>query len=151
MALTLITSNEPRSRKFNIPYLERHKKPPILDELMHVASTSLIGTPNSGYFIPRTPATLHLMSPYENHLIQMNTNLQDVNFRNAKPRNSPSYLNVAAPHHKKQWKDKDKKTHHKKDKAITIVQDAASPKKSQEIVSKQKDNGCIELDDSVCD
>ncbi|CAG8589160.1 10354_t:CDS:2, partial [Gigaspora rosea] len=97
-----------------------------------------------------------------------------------------SYLNVAAPHHKKQWEDKDKKAReylsdqikdtptekelldctdkyvvdnvtkkvekdHKKDKAITIVQDAASPKKSQEIVSKQKDNGCIELDDSVCD
>ncbi|KAF0502491.1 serine/threonine protein kinase [Gigaspora margarita] len=39
---------------------------------------------------------------------------------------------------------------HKKDKAITIVQDAASPKKSQEIVSKQKDHGSIELDDSVC-
>ncbi|CAG8741613.1 36953_t:CDS:2 [Gigaspora margarita] len=39
---------------------------------------------------------------------------------------------------------------HKKDVAITIVQDAASPDKCQEIVSKQKDDDSIELDDSVC-
>ncbi|CAG8817595.1 19139_t:CDS:1, partial [Gigaspora rosea] len=39
---------------------------------------------------------------------------------------------------------------HKKDKAIAIVQDAASPDKCQEIVSKQKEDGSIELDDSVC-
>ncbi|CAG8854710.1 31551_t:CDS:1, partial [Gigaspora margarita] len=38
----------------------------------------------------------------------------------------------------------------KYDVAITIVQDAASPDKCEEIVSKQKDDGSIELDDSVC-
>ncbi|CAG8853313.1 1497_t:CDS:2, partial [Gigaspora margarita] len=38
---------------------------------------------------------------------------------------------------------------HKKDKPITIVQDAASSDKCEEIVSKQKDDGSIELDDSV--
>ncbi|KAF0562113.1 von willebrand domain-containing protein [Gigaspora margarita] len=96
-----------------------------------------------------------------------------------------SYLNTAAPHHKKQWEDKDKKAHeylsdqikdsstekelldctdkyvdekvtkkvkkdHKKYVAITIVQDAASPDKCRKIVSKQKDDGSIELYDSVC-
>ncbi|RIB08048.1 hypothetical protein C2G38_2147276 [Gigaspora rosea] len=89
MALTLITSNEPRSRKFNIPYLERYS--------------------NKKRIIRCT----------DKYVVDKDT--------------------------KKVEKD------HKKDKAITIVQDAASPKKSQEIVSKQKDNGCIELDDSVCD
>ncbi|CAG8647830.1 13738_t:CDS:2, partial [Dentiscutata heterogama] len=39
---------------------------------------------------------------------------------------------------------------HKKDAAITIVQEAASPEKHKEIVSKQKDDGSIELDDTVC-
>ncbi|KAF0332761.1 serine/threonine protein kinase, partial [Gigaspora margarita] len=39
---------------------------------------------------------------------------------------------------------------HKKEVAITIVQEAASPDKCQEIVSKQKDDGSIELDDSLC-
>ncbi|CAG8723896.1 19540_t:CDS:2, partial [Gigaspora rosea] len=83
-----------------------------------------------------------------------------------------SYLKVAAPHHKKLWEDKEKKAReylskqigdaaaekelldcankYVKDKSITIVQDAASPDKCQEIVSKQKNDGSIELDDSVC-
>ncbi|CAG8824172.1 13036_t:CDS:1, partial [Dentiscutata erythropus] len=39
---------------------------------------------------------------------------------------------------------------HKKAVALPLVQDAASPDKCKEIVSKQKDDGCIELDDSVC-
>ncbi|CAG8564968.1 9875_t:CDS:10, partial [Dentiscutata erythropus] len=39
---------------------------------------------------------------------------------------------------------------HKKDVAITIIREEASPEKCEEIVSKQNDNGCIELDDSVC-
>ncbi|CAG8817425.1 18562_t:CDS:1, partial [Dentiscutata erythropus] len=39
---------------------------------------------------------------------------------------------------------------HKKAAALPLVQDAASPEKCKEIVSKQKDDGCIELDDSVC-
>ncbi|CAG8826116.1 13137_t:CDS:1, partial [Dentiscutata erythropus] len=39
---------------------------------------------------------------------------------------------------------------HKKTAALPIIQEAASPEKHKEIVSKQKDDGCIELDDSVC-
>ncbi|CAG8847964.1 26594_t:CDS:1, partial [Gigaspora margarita] len=39
---------------------------------------------------------------------------------------------------------------HKKAKAITIVQEAASPDKCQEIVSNQNDDGSIELDNTVC-
>ncbi|CAG8811168.1 40786_t:CDS:2, partial [Gigaspora margarita] len=39
---------------------------------------------------------------------------------------------------------------HKKGKAITIVQEAASPDKCQEIVSNQNDDGSIELDNTVC-
>ncbi|CAG8444906.1 4173_t:CDS:10, partial [Scutellospora calospora] len=39
---------------------------------------------------------------------------------------------------------------HKKTAAIAIIQESASPEKSREIVSNQKDDGCIELDDSVC-
>ncbi|CAG8794997.1 1005_t:CDS:1, partial [Cetraspora pellucida] len=96
-----------------------------------------------------------------------------------------SYLNIAAPHHKKQWEDKHDKARkylsdqigdadaekelldctdkyiidniakkvekdHKKEAAIAIVQDEASPDKHEEIVSKQKDDGCIEIDDPIC-
>ncbi|CAG8784454.1 17255_t:CDS:1, partial [Cetraspora pellucida] len=96
-----------------------------------------------------------------------------------------SYLNIAAPHHKKQWKDKHDKARkylsdqigeptteeelldctdkyiidniakkvekdHKKEAAIAIVQDEASPDKHKEIVSNQKDDGSIEIDDSIC-
>ncbi|CAG8458135.1 21465_t:CDS:2, partial [Racocetra persica] len=96
-----------------------------------------------------------------------------------------SYLNIAAPHHKKQWEDKSKKAQeylakeiknpdaekelidctdkyvvdnltkkvekdHKKDAAIAVVKETASPDKHEEIVSKQKDDGSIELDDSIC-
>ncbi|CAG8821808.1 26779_t:CDS:1, partial [Dentiscutata erythropus] len=39
---------------------------------------------------------------------------------------------------------------HKKAAALPLVQESASPEKCEEIVSKQKDDGCIELDDSVC-
>ncbi|CAG8473033.1 16323_t:CDS:10, partial [Dentiscutata erythropus] len=39
---------------------------------------------------------------------------------------------------------------HKKNAALHIVQETASPVKYKEIVSKQKDDGSIELDDSVC-
>ncbi|CAG8830656.1 2095_t:CDS:1, partial [Cetraspora pellucida] len=96
-----------------------------------------------------------------------------------------SYLNIAAPHHKKQWEDKHDKARkylsdqigdadaekelldctdkyiienitkkvdkdHKKEAAIAVVQESASPDKHKEIVSKQKDDGSIEIDDSVC-
>ncbi|CAG8824820.1 9263_t:CDS:1, partial [Cetraspora pellucida] len=39
---------------------------------------------------------------------------------------------------------------HKKEAAIAVVQDEASPDKHEEIVSKQKDDGSIEIDDSIC-
>ncbi|CAG8711060.1 1674_t:CDS:1, partial [Cetraspora pellucida] len=39
---------------------------------------------------------------------------------------------------------------HKKAAAIAVIQDEASPDKHKEIVSKQKDDGSIQLDDSVC-
>ncbi|CAG8817172.1 20253_t:CDS:1, partial [Cetraspora pellucida] len=39
---------------------------------------------------------------------------------------------------------------HKKEAAIAVVQESASPEKHKEIVSKQKDDGSIELDDSIC-
>ncbi|CAG8677318.1 2930_t:CDS:2, partial [Cetraspora pellucida] len=96
-----------------------------------------------------------------------------------------SYLNIAAPHHKKQWEDKHDKAReylsdqigdadaekelldctdkyiidniakkvekdHKKEAAISVVQESASPDKHKEIVSKQKDDGSIEIDDSIC-
>ncbi|CAG8713061.1 4588_t:CDS:2, partial [Gigaspora rosea] len=96
-----------------------------------------------------------------------------------------SYLKIAAPHHKKDWEDKDKKAREylskqigdtatekalldctdkfivdnvtkkfekdqKKAAAIPIVNEAVSSEKSEKIVSKQKDDGSIELDDSVC-
>ncbi|CAG8662088.1 15207_t:CDS:2, partial [Cetraspora pellucida] len=95
-----------------------------------------------------------------------------------------SYLNIAAPHHKKQWEDKHDKARkylsdqigepaietelldctdkylidniakkvekdHKKEAAIAVIQESASDK-HEEIVSKQKDDGSIELDDSIC-
>ncbi|CAG8815286.1 14767_t:CDS:1, partial [Cetraspora pellucida] len=96
-----------------------------------------------------------------------------------------SYLNIAAPHHKKQWEDKHDKARkylsdqigdadaekelldctdkyiidniakkvekdHKKEAAIAVVQESASPEKHKEIVSKQKNDGSIEIDDSIC-
>ncbi|CAG8609803.1 12271_t:CDS:2, partial [Cetraspora pellucida] len=96
-----------------------------------------------------------------------------------------SYLNIAAPHHKKQWEDKHDKARkylsdqigdadaekelldctdkyiienitkkvekdHKKEAAIVVVQESASPDKHGEIVPKQKDDGSIEIDDSIC-
>ncbi|CAG8691244.1 9806_t:CDS:2, partial [Cetraspora pellucida] len=96
-----------------------------------------------------------------------------------------SYLNIAAPHHKEQWKDKHDKARkylsdqidepvtetelldctdkylvdnitkkvekdHKKEAAIAVIQESASPDKHEEIVSKQKDDGSIELDNSIC-
>ncbi|CAG8725754.1 3161_t:CDS:2, partial [Racocetra persica] len=98
---------------------------------------------------------------------------------------SLSYLNIAAPHHKKRWEDKDKKARdylskqigdkdaekelldcankyfvdnitkkvekdHKKDAAIAVVQESASPDKHKDIVSKQNNDGSIELDDEIC-
>ncbi|CAG8625542.1 4740_t:CDS:2, partial [Cetraspora pellucida] len=38
---------------------------------------------------------------------------------------------------------------HKKEVAIAVVQDEAFPDKHKEVVSKQKDDGSIEIDDSI--
>ncbi|CAG8826723.1 28607_t:CDS:1, partial [Dentiscutata erythropus] len=47
--------------------------------------------------------------------------------------------------------DKDKHDDHEKAEALIIVEDSATPEKCKEIVSGQKDDGCIELGDSVCE
>ncbi|CAG8437102.1 2128_t:CDS:10, partial [Scutellospora calospora] len=39
---------------------------------------------------------------------------------------------------------------HKKNVAITVIQELSSPEKSRKIVSNQKEDGSIELDDSLC-
>ncbi|CAG8733017.1 22368_t:CDS:2, partial [Dentiscutata erythropus] len=46
--------------------------------------------------------------------------------------------------------DKIKLTDHEKAEAIVIIEEPATPEKCEEIISKQKDDGSIELDDSVC-
>ncbi|CAG8645534.1 14779_t:CDS:2, partial [Dentiscutata erythropus] len=46
--------------------------------------------------------------------------------------------------------DKDKHDNHEKAEALIIVEEATTPEKCKEIVSGQKDDGCIELGDSVC-
>ncbi|CAG8826032.1 6478_t:CDS:1, partial [Cetraspora pellucida] len=47
--------------------------------------------------------------------------------------------------------DREKLKNYEKAEALTIVRDSASPEKCNEIVADQKDDGCIELSDTVCD
>ncbi|CAG8790817.1 18836_t:CDS:2, partial [Gigaspora rosea] len=47
--------------------------------------------------------------------------------------------------------DKDKHADHEKSEALIIVEESATPEKCEEIVSGQKENGSIELGDTVCD
>ncbi|CAG8832862.1 1547_t:CDS:1, partial [Cetraspora pellucida] len=47
--------------------------------------------------------------------------------------------------------NKDKLDDHEKAEALIIVEESASPEKCKEIVTGQKDDGCIELSDTVCD
>ncbi|CAG8857192.1 1506_t:CDS:1, partial [Gigaspora margarita] len=46
--------------------------------------------------------------------------------------------------------DKNKHGNHEKAEALIIVEESATPEKCKEITSNQKDNGSIELNDSVC-
>ncbi|CAG8459731.1 8464_t:CDS:2, partial [Scutellospora calospora] len=46
--------------------------------------------------------------------------------------------------------NKDDHDDHEKAEALVIVEESASPEKCEEILSEQKDDGCIELNDSVC-
>ncbi|CAG8668491.1 16148_t:CDS:2, partial [Cetraspora pellucida] len=47
--------------------------------------------------------------------------------------------------------NKDKLDDHEKAEALIIVEESALPEKCKEIVADQKDDGCIELSDTVCD